>query len=371
MTAPTNRFLPLGQILSAVALVVFGASAVGCADETPKPADETKASRVTIQAKGIRLDEALRRLQEQTGNPITDKRRPLDAEAANPALDLDLKSVPFLEALDEIARRAGVGLTFYTEDGSIWITGGEPPTTDYVAYSGPFRFQLLLFSARRDFQTGSAIAWADVEASWEPRLRPMLLSKKSANQEVRDDQGRVVPPRVPNESADYAVVPKRPSITFGLGMMAPERSAARLAILKARADATLPVDPKTFRFPSLAKANVEQKQGNIVATLVKVEADQHLWKVVIDLSYSEGGLVFESFRRGLFDNRIWLEKADGSRFELNGGFSATGEAEGRPRFEYLFLNAPGKIDDYQLVYEAPSRVIVAPFEFEFRNIPLP
>lgn len=346
-------------------------TAPAAADDDPGAADETKASLVTIQARGIQLGEAIKRLEEQTGNPIKDLRDPIDVGGTDPEFDLDFKDAPFLEALDEVARRADVGLTFHAEDGSIGITGGEPPAKEYVAYSGPFRFQLLLFTARRDFQAGSTIAWMEVETSWEPRLRPMLISKKSANQEIRDDQGRVIPPRVPNESADYAVVPKRPSIRFGLGMTPPERSAARLAVIRARADATLPVEPKTFRFPSLAKTKVEQKQENVVATLVKVEADEQLWRVVIDVNYTEGGVVFETFRRGLFDNRIWLEKADGSRFELNGGFTVSGEAEGRPRFEYLFLSAPGKIDDYQLIYEAPSRVIVAPFEFEFRNIPLP
>ena len=36
--------------------------------------------------------------------------------------------------------------------------------------------------------------------------------------------------------------------------------------------------------------------------------------------YPGKGPAFESYRQGLFNNRIWLQKADGSRFEHNGGF---------------------------------------------------
>ena len=68
----------------------------------------TGASRVTIKGKGIRLTEALRQLQKQTGNAITDLREQLGAEVTNPALDLEIRDKPFFEALDQIARQAEV-----------------------------------------------------------------------------------------------------------------------------------------------------------------------------------------------------------------------------------------------------------------------
>ena len=83
------------------------------------------------------------------------------------------------------------------------------------------------------------------------------------------------------------------------------------------------------------------------------------------------GPAFESYRQGLFNNRIWLQKADGSRFEHNGGFSNTGADGGKLGFEYLFVDAPGKPSDYGLVYETPSRVLTIPLEFEFKKVPLP
>ena len=106
-------------------------------------------------------------------------------------------------------------------------------------------------------------------------------------------------------------------------------------------------------------------------TLQNVEIDEQVWKVNVELAYPDGGPAFESYRQGLFNNRIWLQKADGSRFEHNGGFSNTSSDGGKLGFEYLFVDAPGKPADYQLVYETPSKVITIPLEFEFKDVPLP
>jgi len=371
MTTPIHRVVRPGRLFPAIslAMIVLGAPAI--AAEAPEARDQTKASLVTLQARGIRLDEALKILREQSGNPVNDLRDPLDAAAANPKFDIDLKDVPFLESLDEVARRANVSLTPFTGDGSIGIVAGAPPAREFVAYSGPFRFELRRFTTRRDYQEGTATADAVFEASWEPRLRPMLLSLKAESLEIRDGQGRAVRPRVAAEATEVVLRPETPSAEIAVNLEAPERSAQTLAVVKARADVTTPADMKTFRFPSLAKSNVELKEGEVGATLVETEVDGHVWRVTVELNYPKGGLAFESFRQGLFNNRIGLQKADGARVELNGGFSTTGAGEGRLRFDYLFLDVPGKPDDYQLIYEAPSRLAVVPLEFEFHDVPLP
>ena len=58
-------------------------------------------------------------------------------------------------------------------------------------------------------------------------------------------------------------------------------------------------------------------------TLEATEIDEQVWKVNVVLAYPGEGPAFESYRQGLFNNRLWLQKADGSRFEHNGGFSNT------------------------------------------------
>jgi len=339
------------------------------------------ASKVTIEGKGIRLSEALQQLQKQSGNAITDLREQLGAEVTNPSLDLDLKDKTFFEALDEIVRQAQVGTSFFTGDGSIGITGGAssdapagtaPATVKpLIQYSGPFRIELQQLNLSRDFQTGATVAQIRLEAAWEPRLRPMLLALKADQLKVRDDQNKEVKPQVAMAADEVVVRPENPVAEINLNLEAPDRIAKKIGSLQVKADVTIPAGIRVFKFPSLAAKDVTVKQGDVGVTLKETEVDEQVWKVNVELAYPGEGPAFESYRQGLFNNRLWLQRADGSRFAHNGGFSNTRTEGGKLGFEYLFVDAPGKPAEYQLVYETPSKVITISLEFEFKDIPLP
>ncbi len=343
---------------------------------------DVKASLVTLTGKGVRLSEAVAQLQKQSGNAITDRREELGSEVTNPALDLDLRGRPFLEALDAVARQAGVGLTFFTGDGTIGLAGGAAmdapeapkpanPPKPMIRYTGPFRVELKQIGLARDYQTGASTANLQLELAWEPRLRPMLLVLKANTISVVDDRGRAIKPRVAGESDEIVVRPENPVAEINLNLDAPERSATRIATLKFKAEITIPAALKTFTFKKLDQAGVVQKQGDVGVTLKGFEVDEQTWKVEIQLEYPGGGPAFESYREGLFNNRVWLLRGDGSRFAQNGGFSNTSSDGGKLGFEYLFVDAPGKPGDYGLVYETPSKVVPLPIEFEFHDIELP
>ncbi len=347
-----------------------------------QPDNTSNASKVTIKGKGIRLSEALQQLQKQSGNAITDMREQLGSEVTNPAVDIEIADKSFFEALDEIAKLAGVTTTFATGDGTIGIMAGASmdaapgapaakPSKPMVLYTGPFRVELKQVVIQRDFTTGARTANVQLEAAWEPRLRPMLLKLNYENLKVTDDRKREVAAQVNEQSDEVVVRPENPSSEINLNLTAPERDAKDLASLKVKAEMTIPAGVKTFTFPSLAGKNVSSKQGDVSVTLEDTEVEEQVWKVHVELNYPGEGPAFESYRQGLFNNRLWLQHADGSRFEHNGGFSNTGSDGGKLGFEYLFVDAPGKPSDYKLVYETPSRVITIPLEFEFKDIPLP
>jgi hypothetical protein len=128
---------------------------------------------------------------------------------------------------------------------------------------------------------------------------------------------------------------------------------------------------KSFKFPNLGATNVVQKQGDISVTLESAEVDEQTWKVSVMVAFPQEGPAFESYRQGLFNNRIWLQQRDGSRFEHNGGYNNTGSDDGKISFEYMFVDAPGKPSDHMLVYETPAKVVPIPLEFEFKDVPLP
>ena len=144
------------------------------------------------------------------------------------------------------------------------------------------------------------------------------------------------------QSDEVVVRPENPVAEINLNLQAPDREATKLKSLKVKAELTIPAGIKVFRFPSLAQKNVTLKQGDVSVTLQDIEVEEQTWKVHVELIYPGEGPAFESYRQGLFNNRIWLQRADGSRFEHNGGFNSTGSDGGKLGFEYLFVDAPGK-----------------------------
>jgi hypothetical protein len=346
-------------------------------------------SIVTIKGQGIRLSEALKQLQSQSGNLITDLREQNNAEATNPALDLDIDKKTFFEALDVIVERAGLSLNFFTGDGSIGLMAGaamegpeaapsaskEPPPKPMKIYSGPFRILFKQILVSKDLQSGAGQANAQFEVAWEPRLRPMLLALKAEELEIQDDQGKFLDAAVMQESSSVVLRHENPVAELNLNIDAPERKALTLKSIKVKADITVPSGVKTFRFPSLAAKEVQQKQGEVSVKLEGTDVDEGVWKIHVELGYTEQGPAFESYRQGLFNNRIYLQKADGSRYEHTGGngggFNQTSNDGGILGFEYLFVDLPGKPADYQLVYETPSKVLPIPVSFEFKDVPLP
>jgi hypothetical protein len=330
------------------------------------------ASKITIKGKGVRLSEAIQKLQAQSGNAINDLREQSGAEVTNPALDLEIVDKPFFEALDLVARQAEVTPYYFTGDGTIGLMAGAPTaTTPLVQYSGPFRVTLKQIAALRDFQAGSASANTQFEVAWEPRLRPMLLALDADELKIADDRGKEIAPQVMNESSEVVLRPENPAAEINVNLDAPDRAAKMLGRLKVKAEVTVPAGIRTFRFPNLAARDVAMKQGDIQVTLESTEIDEQVWKVNVVLEYPGEGPAFESYRQGLFNNQLWLQKADGSRFEHNGGFSNTASDGGKLGFEYLFVDAPGKPADYQFVYVTPSKVLTIPLEFEFKDVPLP
>jgi hypothetical protein len=386
------------------ALIALGARALPALPEEGKAADEdarerlkrvrealaapaeglsTEPTRVTLDAKGMRLSEVLRELQKQTGNRITDLRDSYGQEATNPALDLKLDAVPFLQALDQVAEQAGLTPTFFTGDGTVGLTAGgmymegeegESQAEPIRQYAGPFRIVLKQYATQTDFASGTSSANAQMEIDWEPRLRPMLLSLAAGDVEIADDQGRKVEPRVTDESGTVVLRPENPAAEMNLNMSPPERSAQKIGTLKVKANITVPSKNQIFRFPKLTEKGAALEQGPVTMKLLGTEVDEFVWKVDVEVAYGdqgEGEGAFETYRQGLFNNRIWLQRADGSRFEHNGGFNQTGESGTTLRFQYLFVDAPGNPADYQLVYETPTSIESIPVEFTFKDIPLP
>ena len=72
------------------------------------------------------------------------------------------------------------------------------------------------------------MAQVQLEAAWEPRLRPMLLALKSDQLKVLDDQSKEVKPQTAKESDEVVVRPENPvaEININLAGTGASRQAA-------------------------------------------------------------------------------------------------------------------------------------------------
>ena len=155
-------------------------------------------------------------------------REQLGSEVTNPAIDLEIADKRFFEALDR-DHQAGRGHhDFFTGDGTIGIMAGgsmddaptSPPPKDHkpmvlVHRPVPRRAQADR-AMNRDFTTGASTANLQLEAAWEPRLRPMLLKLNYENLKIIDDRNKEVDAQVNMEvrrGRRPAREPRRPRST--------------------------------------------------------------------------------------------------------------------------------------------------------------
>ena len=110
-----------------------------------------------------------------------------------------------------------------------------------------------------------------------------------------------------------------------------------------------------------------------IAPFRAFEDDDGIWAVPVYIERSEDGSTddVESHLRSAFEAEAFLRKKDGTRFDQNGGTSTLEAQPGNFGIEYLFVDAPDTLDDYELVVRIPAGLTRLPIEFSFRNLALP
>jgi hypothetical protein len=348
-----------------------------------KATGKADPGRVTLKGAGLTLTDVLAAIQKQTGNDLVDLREEFGQEVTNPDVDVDWKDTPFWTALDELAAKARVG--YYLDTGDRRAVGivaveGMPPNAAPKTYTGPFRLVMGQIVRRLVFEAAEATCTVQLEIAWEPRLRPILFEQDPADLDVTDDQGRKIEPEAPETAVAEGGSPKAQASVdssmirtdFILNLKRPPAAAEAIKLLKGKLNVLLPADVQTFRFRDLAKAkDAKSKKGDVSITLQKFKDDGGVWAFDLLLEFEGSAEAFESYETWFLDNEIYLERPDGTRFAHNGGLNTTESGEGRVGLQYLFVDAPGKIADYQLVYKCPSRIERLAVPYEFKDLKLP
>jgi len=349
-----------------------------------------EASKVTIQGSSIRLTDALKSLQQQSGNTIVDLREQNGQETGNPTLKLDLKNAPFFVALDDIAKKAGLALNFYTAENAIGLlnsaetqnapagqagAGASQPGGKFVNYQDAYRISLNRIGIARDFNsTGPHTANVQMELAWEPRLRPIMIKLRADQIEATDDKGRKIAASTSAESMELAIRPENPIVDLNLSLAAPPRDAGKIARMQVVADLTLPLAKTTLAISKITDQGKETSSADASLRIMGFEAEPPVWKVTVELKLPtpKGSEKLDSYRQANLTPQVALVKADSARVPLNGGFSTTqGSAPNRVIYEFLFVDIPGKPDDHGLVVEFPGELKTIPIKWTFQDIPLP
>lgn len=350
-----------------------------------------EASKITIQGEAVRLSEALKALQQQSGNTVVDLREQNGQETGNPSLNLQLKDAPFFVALDEIAKKAGLALNFYTAENAIGYLnaatemnpampqgdgGLSQPGGLFVKYQDAFRVALTRVATARNFNAaGQHTANLQMELAWEPRLRPIMLKLRSDKVKAIDDKGRELAAATTGESMELAIRPENPIVDLNLNLAAPPRDASKIAKLELTTDLTIPLAKRSLTIAKINNQGKENESGEASIRLMGFEAEPPVWKVTVELKLpggDKGGEKLESYRQANLTPQVFLIKPDAARLPLNGGFSTTqGSTPNRVIYELLFVDIPGKPEDHGLLIEIPGELKTIPVKWTFQDIPLP
>src|SRR5262249_24786001 len=145
---------------------------------------ELAPRRFTLKKKGVPLNQVLKELEQQTGNPVEDRRRDRTKDIS---LALDLEKVTFWEALDDIALRADLRVS-YDRDRKVALVDG-PHLALPVSHSGVFRTTVKRLLAIRDLEADVHFWTIQMEVAWEPRFQPLFVETQPEGLVVQEGKG--------------------------------------------------------------------------------------------------------------------------------------------------------------------------------------
>lgn len=344
--------------------------------ETASVEAATRTTVVTLKGE-MTLAEALAELEKQTKNRIVDYRQRFNQEKREVKIKVELEKVPFWEAFDKVLDEAQM---------TVYNFGGEPHTLFVVArgesdlpragrggYGGLFRFEATRIEAVRDLRNpANRSLRLTLDASWEPRIAPIVLEQAYSDIEVVDENGNALATDGQDEKLEVAVQGDVAGTTLDLKLTPPERSVKKIAKLKGKLIALVPGRVETYKFDNLAKSkNVEQKRAGVTVILEQVHKNIEVQEVRIRVQFDKAANALESHRGWIYNNEAYLLDAKGNKVE-NAGLEATRQEVNEVGLAYKFVLEEGTtIAGHTFVYKTPAAIVKMPVEYEVKDLELP
>ncbi len=363
----------MGYFLAILFLWGLGETSPG---QTNSP--KLEPTTVTLQGDKITVAKALTQLSKQSGMVVQDKRT-FDQEKS---LDLNLQKVPFWQAVDTLAQKAGASVSLYQDDGKVALVNGTPSLAP-VKYNGIFRGMAKRLELSRDLQTGRHKCQIGVEAAWEPQYEPFYLGIKSWSVKYGpDEKGQIQQEK--GIGSGRGPVFGQLAEEMSLQMPAPHRSVKEIDFLRLEVTGLVPVKMLDVKFTNLPEIinkgkSTTQEFGDISVTLKEIFVNDGVWFVVIDLDYPKDGPEFESYESWLVNNKISLQnkKNPSIRFlprRTDQEILRLSSHQATIRFvfeDYEGQPSLGNPANWNLIYRTPGPIVETTVPLEFRNLPLP
>ncbi len=334
-------------------------------------------SRVTVKGR-YRLSQLLALLHEQTGNRIVDRRAELGQPVDDPELTVAWHEQLFWDALLELCRKVNLRPEFYDAREAVGLIAGPPLKGPHTVQGG------LLLAAERltltmDYHIGRPVGSLDLLLAWEPKIRVVRVVLNLDELTLVDDTGR---PLIVNGAAGGTVLVRPETGQFAVSVtlpIAPPRlGASEIEHVEAIIRLLVSASTRVVRIgPLRSGLTAKQQTAELRLDVLRVTDEAGVWRIQTRVEYiGEQELtaeaLTESYEDWFLQTTAYLQnRRTGERFELNGGYNLLATGERSFAIEYLFVDAPGKLADYDLVLEVPSEPVWVPVTVRFKSLPLP
>jgi hypothetical protein len=323
----------------------------------------------------LALSKVLEEIEKQTGNKVRDLRADGGGDATDVTIKSKLSGVPFWQGLDQILDEAELGVEGAAIEPDalaiIMRAEGQAPRSGKAFYSGPFRFEATELEAVRSLRAKDMERLSVfVEATWEPRLRPIIFEQKLEDVVATDEAGNVIPLDGADGDIEFDVEFDANTVELELPLKLPSRDIKKISSIKGKASVVLLGREANFEFTNIAKAKeVKQTQAGVTVVLESVSRIDGVYEVNVRVVLDDAQGSLESFRAGVFKSEAYLLSSNLERIE-NDGEEASREEENILGRIYQF-DMEDDISKYKFVFKTPVTVIRTPVEYELKDIELP
>lgn len=342
--------------------------------------DSIQASQVTGPSRGT-LAEILAAVTEQTGNVFVTSS--LSEEFLNRPASLPAEEQTFWQTLQQLQAAHRFSIAAAGETTALELLPGKQESPA-VAVSNVGAFRIAVESASYRNLLGNAtakLARLKISIAGEPRLRPLFLEYlgrdfQLAGVNTIDGQTAtaIYPPFNSAASIELPLGDGRSFAAMQQHFVLPISARPETLTIQGKMQMTVAAGEAEIVFRRLHDVvGSSRRSGGVAVRVLRWEtttndAGIRKAKAQLEVAYDAGGPAFETHRSWIFHNRVELRTAGGEVISRDAQFSTDQQANRGVLVEYNFTGLKQPLEQYELVYVAPTLITEIPLRFTIRNV---